>query len=396
MTRIKIIAITIVSILFLTGTLYIVSNKILLDSYISIEHDQMVQHLTRVDGAVKNFQTNLRIKLLDWSQWDDTFQFALDRNEEYIVSNLAITTLQNLEINFIAFFDTQGELIFSIGTSLSEEEEIPSESLMREIASKTLTSPSPSEVSGIFETQGKLLFVEAQTIKKTSGEGNAGSMLFARYLDESVVAELGELTHLDLTFSQLRDQNLPQDITEAVEDISATEGYHVHQFSEQMIAGYTAVINAQGEILGIFKVLRERQVYLQGKNTVFVFVMIAGCAILLFGIIILIFFEYLLLHRLYVLSKEVKGISIHDLHGTRVHEHGNDEIGTLATSINDLLQEVTRAQEDEKKAQELEKEATIKLQKSLEETQQMNKLMIGRELKMIELKKKLSEIESKS
>ncbi|KKS29567.1 MAG: Sensory transduction histidine kinase [Parcubacteria group bacterium GW2011_GWA2_43_11] len=397
MTRIKIIGITIVSILLLTGTLYIVSNKILLDSYRNIEHDQMVQHLIRVDSAVKNFQSNLGIKLRDWSQWDDTFQFVSDRNEEYVTSNLAVTTLQNLEINFIGFFDIQGGLIFSVGTSLTEEQEIPSESIMREVASKVLTPPSPSEFSGVLEVQGKILFIEVQTIKKTSGEGYVGNMLFGRYLDESVVTELGELTQLDLTFTQLHGQDLlSQDLTEIIEDISANKGYHIHEFSEQNIAGYTVITSTQKEVLGIFKVLRERQVYLQGKNTVFTFVIIASCAILLFGIVILIFFEYLLLHRLSVLSKEVKEISIRDLQNTRVHEHGNDEIGTLATSINDLLQEVTRAQEDEKKAQELEKEVSIKLQKSLEETQEMNRLMVGRELKMIELKKELEQAQKKS
>ena len=397
MTRIKIIGITIISILLLTGALYIVSNKILLDSYRNIEHDQMVQHLTRVDNAVKNYQTNLGIKLLDWSQWDDTFQFASDRNEEYIESNLAVTTLQNLEINFIGFFDTEGGLIFSVGSSLPEGEEIPSESIMREVASKVLPQSSPfSEFSGIIEVQGNILLVEAQTIKQTSGEGYGGNMLFARYVDESVVAELAELTQLDLMFTKIWDEYIPQDVTEAIDTISTSNNFHIHQFSEQKIAGYTAVTNAEQKILGIFKVLRERQVYLQGKNTVSTFAVIAGCAILLFGIVILIFFEYLLLHRLSVLSKEVKEISIRDLQNTRVHEHGNDEIGTLATSINDLLQEVTRAQEDEKKAQELEKEVSIKLQKSLEETQEMNRLMVGRELKMIELKKELEQAQKKS
>src|SRR3989339_348073 len=107
MTRIKIIGITFLSILFLTAAMYTVSNKILLDSYMEIERDQMVQHLTRIDSAIENQQSNLNIKLLDWSQWDDTFQFMQDRNEAYISSNLAVTTLINLDINYIAFFDTQ-------------------------------------------------------------------------------------------------------------------------------------------------------------------------------------------------------------------------------------------------------------------------------------------------
>ncbi len=76
-----------------------------------------------------------------------------------------------------------------------------------------------------------------------------------------------------------------------------------------------------------------------------------------------------------VLQKAAEG----DLEASSPVSDRNDEIDALAAGINMMIEEV--------------KERTRELENRNEELKQFNKMAIGRELKMIELKKRIKELE---
>jgi signal transduction histidine kinase len=136
-----------------------------------------------------------------------------------------------------------------------------------------------------------------------------------------------------------------------------------------------------------------RTIYVQGQNTIAIFSFISSISIFIFGLIIITLFETLLLRRLLKLSTEVDSISVKNLENTRIKEGANDELGKLSRTINHLLDEIARAQKKEHDAAQLEMVANEKLKRSLQAAENMNKLMVGRELKMAELKEKLAALE---
>ena len=71
----------------------------------------------------------------------------------------------------------------------------------------------------------------------------------------------------------------------------------------------------------------------------------------------------------------------------------NDEIGEMSKTFNEMTEELktSYASLEEKVA-----EKTKSLNDKLEEVEKMNKLMVGRELRMMELKKEISELQEKS
>ena len=111
MIRLKIIAVIITSVLLLAGVIYTISQVVLLKSFEKIETAQMEQNLTRVHSSFDEKLVSLQIKLADWAQWDDTYQFIGDGNTEYIESNLSDETLINLQINLMAFINNNNEVV---------------------------------------------------------------------------------------------------------------------------------------------------------------------------------------------------------------------------------------------------------------------------------------------
>ena len=83
----------------------------------------------------------------------------------------------------------------------------------------------------------------------------------------------------------------------------------------------------------------------------------------------------------------------------QVDAAGDDEVAVLAHSFNQMVSDLkTSRKELEKYSKDLEKEVekrTEELNKRVEELEKINRIAIDRELRMIELKKRIKELEGK-
>jgi sensor domain CHASE-containing protein len=397
MIRLRIIAILLGSIFILVGIMYAISTEILFESYLKIENEQIERNLARVEGALANYSNGLAIKLRDWASWDASYQFIQDKNAEYIESNLADATLTNLEINLMAYVDNNGTVVYAKRLDLTDGTVQPSE----EIVSAIYAYPGFQEsdhIRGVIRFENKLLIIEALPILPTNlDQPKAGTLIFGRFLDESLIASFEELTQLSLAVvpaNQAQDSDKIRIAKNALER-SGSKSF-IQPLSDSQIAGYFKLYDISGSPTAIVEVMMPREIYSQGKNTVSVFFIVSSALILIFGVMVLFLLEYLLLQRFSKLSAQVEKISVENLKRAEVHAEGNDELGRLAQKINHLLDEIGKYQKESKEAARLEAVAKEKLRKSLEATESMNKLMIGRELKMVELKEKLTRLQGET
>ncbi len=395
MLRVRLILIILLSVAVLTAVLFAISTTILVRSYEVIEEEQIVRNIERVDFSIKDYSNTLNIKLRDWAQWDDTYEFIQGEREEYTDSNLADETLINLEINLMAFVNASGTIVFSKYIDPTTEIALPSEDITQKILGYEAYTGPDAMISGMIILPEGLLLIEALPIIRTDGSGPAvGTLFFGRILDAPFVDNIEELTRLSVDiFSQ---NTVPKDVYAVQRALDAKQGYVIRQLSDENSAGYFHIKDLNNKSVATVRIVTPRTVVQQGQSTITVYGLISTGAILLFGTIMFILFEFLLLRRLARISTEVDRISISNLTKARISDKKDDELGKLARTINHLLEGLSAARKKESEAINSEVTAHDKLKHSLKITEEMNKLMVGRELKMVELKEKVSQLESEN
>ena len=391
MLRTKILVIIALCIILLSGIIYTISSQFLLESYKEIETTSVERNLLRVAGALTNESASLNIKLRDWAQWDDTYHFMEDRNQEYIVSNLADETLINLEINLMTFITANGEVIFSKQVDLIEGVVVPHEATTREVFEHiSQADGSPAlEGSGIITIEEQLLLFEALPIIYSDGSGVPnGTLIFARFLDNEKITHISELTQLQVDLLPYALIHRPE--SKMIKDQLSATSQAIIPTSNSTIEGYFTLNDIEDEPVGLVRVTNTRDIFLQGVTTVNAFTFITIGSILIFGIVILFLLESLVLRRFMHLTHQVENIDITSLHTAHIRDaHTNDEIGKLALKVNTLLVTLSKAQEKERTALMLQKKTNDELKKNLKDLENINKLMVGREIKMMELKQEL-------
>jgi sensor domain CHASE-containing protein len=87
-----------------------VFSLVLMENFKSLEEQQVTQNLRRVQQALAEKSAAIPLRLIDWANWDDAYQFMEDHNQEFIDANLVTEGLSGLEMNFLLFFDRENRL----------------------------------------------------------------------------------------------------------------------------------------------------------------------------------------------------------------------------------------------------------------------------------------------
>ncbi len=338
--RSKILLTVVASVVALSLTAYALSDMVLLTSYRDIERAGMSEDLRRAEDAIEEFSNQQMIKLSDWAAWDEAYEFAIDRDMDWVEKTVYPTGLANLDINGMVWSDTEGKIFHLLAVDIATRTEVPSETM----AAYFIVHPERIRHTAVTdETQGIVLLPDGPMIlvslplRTSEGEGPIhGSLTFVRYLDEKKIAELAEITHLDMTLYPVRGADLPEDVDAALTSLVSGEEV-IRPLSNDRIAGYTLINDIEGNAALVLRVETPREVYSQGLITFAVFMGIGAVALLLFGIVILWLLDRLVIARFMRLTSDVERINTGQDLSIRLAGGVKDEVGKLADNVNQML-----------------------------------------------------------
>ncbi|MDI6908095.1 MAG: CHASE4 domain-containing protein, partial [Thermoanaerobacterales bacterium] len=336
--RAKTLIIIGITLLGLTAILHTVLRLVLLDSFGALEDGTVRQNIDRARDALAEETAGLDATARDYAWWDDTCTFIADGNSAYIVSNLGNETFKGLGLNLIAYLDPSGRPVFEKAFDTEKGEEVPVPTSLRQ----HLAAGSPllrrgaisGGVSGIVLLPEGPLIVSAWPILTSEGEGPPrGTLIMGRYLTDRVVRRLAQTTHLSLSLKRSGDfqGSLPR------------AAMAVRPLNNDLIAGYTLINDVYGNPALVLEVRMPRDIHQQGLagvKTAMAAILATG---LVFGAVIILLLEKVVLSRLARLNAGVK--SVGGGFAARLPVAGRDEVSNLAAAVNNMMDKLEESLE---------------------------------------------------
>ena len=290
-----------VSLFTLISVFYATVSTILSSSLEKIEKQDSKQLVTGVAGVFTQNIEDFSNHNVDWSAWDDTYNFIIDGNQQYIKSNLTNEQIAFLNVNLVIYVNSKGKIIYGTGFDLNNKQKT---SIPRSISqsikpNNILLQPSNpnNSLAGIVSIPEGLMLISSRPILNSKGGGIVrGRLIFGRYIDTKITNRLAKATRLSLTIQALDDNSLSPDLQIAQGNISAKNPIFVKSLSKEVIAGYALLSDIYDQPAAIMRVDNSRDTYnIQSKKSLS-YLLITLCIIgLLFGAIALPMLERLLL-----------------------------------------------------------------------------------------------------
>jgi len=329
---------------------HVMTTRFILDSFIGLERKNIRTDLKRAMNALGKDLEGLESNGGDWGAWDETRDFIKEQKKEYIADNLNLSTIANLNLNFIIFFDKAGDPVYSFGVESGDEvkEAVVSGDLIAYLKSHKLIfnhKNAKDAKTGIILMPEDAAIITAWPISNSEMNGPvSGTLVMGRYLGDNELKSLEERTQLKVALQRVDDKNqMPDDFNAARADLSKGSEIAVNNDLTDVISGYGFLKDIYGNNSLILKVSAPRDIYKYGKTSTAYFRwanLIAGSIIFIVLFFTLRSFVIRPILRLkgHVLSVGKTG----DL-SARINLHNRDEIGALAGEFDRMLAQLSDA-----------------------------------------------------
>jgi len=314
-----------------------VSMFLYVDQLGRLEQQQVTKDVTEVISSIANEQDDLSNTLHDWSYWDDTYQFVLDQNQDYILQNVNENSLSGLRVNLYMVTDTPGHIIYGkiVDPVTGLESPLP------EYISQLLppghlflnhTTLSGTNTGLLLLPEGPMMIASSPVLDNNREGPSHGVLVMGRSLDERAFARIsratgnplsahwnGDLVADDLQLSLLQKMNPDS----AVISIPRSDG---------TISGYRVINDVNGQKILIVSD-QPRDLYRNGLAIIQMYLVLFTIVILVTLVIVLLLVDRIILKRLNYLTNRVRKMGQGYNDNMKPELTGNDEIAHLEQAI---------------------------------------------------------------
>jgi signal transduction histidine kinase len=331
--------------------LILFSQTVLLQSYARLERREMMQNAWRVINALHDDLASLSSHNYDWADWDDAYNFMEGTYHNFPDVNLSNSVFVNNGINVMLFLNEQGSVFYSKALNLQSQQIIPIPEQIYAYLQPNSPLLRPQPTSGIVMIASTPMLIAASPISSSTVAGASDStLIWGRFLNSEAIDAVEQRTRFDLTLCNAQSSDLPDDFARAFADLSHDMPMTVQINDGDMIASYVLFYDIFEQPAFILRLQVPRDIYQQGQNSVIYFSLFLMGACALLTVLILMLLEKAVLMPLERLNSEVGRIRDQSDWSGRVDLQGQDEIGGLVLSINQMLETLTQSREQAERA----------------------------------------------
>lgn len=361
--RTRFIGIMAVMLILTTGMVYLILHTVMQDKINILEDKYIIENVERTKKEIFKEIEVLDTIVMDWAVWDNSYQFMIDKNPEYIKANLSEDTLNNLKINIMLFIDNKGNLVHGEGYDIQKKESVPiDEALLKYIKDHSLLQNNDVKYrkSGIVTLNGKdLILLSICPILTSAGEGPInGYIVLGANFTEKKIAYIGEELSSEIKLTFLKDFEYDRKFFDLKDD-----KIQIDAVSDQKIIGRAFLDDIDGKHLLLLSIEKNRDINNIGEAGIKATLWLLLGLFFLFAIIITVILDRGILLRFQELSNDIRKIGEgKDLSVRLKRQNIDDELTDVSNEINGMLGALERSQLFLSKSESALKKAIEKLQ----------------------------------
>jgi sensor domain CHASE-containing protein len=373
-------------------------RQVLLKVFTGIEREETVERIRQVENAFSGELDSLHALNGDWAEWNDTYEFVAGSNPSYVADNINPETFVGMGLDQMYIFDMSGRTVYSASYAVTDGVAAASSADLAEIfaaAGLIAYGPDFPPAAGYYSNGADLFLISSRVI--TSGASSReinGTMVMVRRIDQARTDILKRRTRLDFLVSAIAPAADGRSCPVARGEVA------VDVVDRDSITGSVCLYGLDGEAQAVLRIVLPRAISALGRQS---YVYAAGVIILVLIVLSATIVKTVnrrVTVRLERLVRELRTIRNEDAAG-QVTVGGNDEIALLEEEMNATLaalsEEIDKARiahRNERAQAEAALRSQAQLNEKVRELEGFQHLTIDRELKMIELKKRIAELES--
>jgi len=329
---------------------YAITHGMLLGAFVSLEEKNTQQNMNRFMNLLSEDLTSLDTMVRAWAPRDDTYTFLKDGNLQYIEKNFGPESFTSNRLNFMVFLNTSGSISYAKAFDLASNREEP---LPPNIAGMVTGNPvlrsfaqTNSSMSGfLMLSEGPVMVASAPITTKNYDGVSRGTLIVGRFLDESEIRRIGQLTNQQVMIFRRSEPGSPADVRGAQVELDGNRSIFIEPDSPTTIAGYAQIQDLYATPILIIKTQLPREIYAQGQATLDYFTLSYIVLVLIFAIVFLYLLDSSILSPISRLSTDVKRIGMtRDLSARLKVGKEENEVSNLQENINKTLAALEKAQ----------------------------------------------------
>ncbi|MCU0597838.1 MAG: PAS domain S-box protein [Desulfobacterales bacterium] len=332
-------------------TQFLVQHYVVLPGFLSLEREEALKDLHRVEAAIQSEVDQVDSFCGDWSSWDDTYDYVLSLSAEYSNSNLVYSSFLNNDLNLIYICDNTARVIWGgifdltdqspIDLSLFPADHMPQAHPLFE------GSADPASIQfmkkGILMTEKGPLILSARPIL-TSNEGgpSRGILIMGRFFTDSLKQRLACQTQVEYDILPISDAHVSPQDRKALSRLNAQTPHWMDDADTGCIKTHALYPDINEKPALLLTVQTPRSIAHKGHETVRIAiysVMLAGLGILL---MVLLSLQQTILTPLAGLTQHALAVRQSGDYSKRLALTGKDEIGVLSREFDNMLAHVEK------------------------------------------------------
>ncbi|MDD2367167.1 MAG: PAS domain S-box protein [Desulfuromonadaceae bacterium] len=326
---ILIIVSTFIALLFI---LAVSSDMILLSSFSSLEKAQVVSHTQNISNQLEDKLTYLEITA-------EELVGSFESGSDATASLFADWYVRSNNLDFVALYDNAGGLVSinSLGNILPVRQNALNAILSMVTAQKDAVQGGAVNIGG---SPAMLVFRHI----KGNGRVNGGLLVVGWFIDNLEIERLFRAAGSKISLYDL-NETLPPDVKKAAAEITSRKNIYSSAIDSSYAAGYLLLKDIFGQPSYIVRTIEKRTLYEYGKVTIAYIIVALILAAVALCSVMLIFIRSTILNRLQTLTSKVSRIrELRDI-STRIPlSEYNDELSTVAISINGMLDSLEKTE----------------------------------------------------